>query len=189
MRLGLFLVLAGIPFLEIALLIKVGQTIGFWPTFLLVLLSASFGSYVIYAQGFQVMGRAIQAMQQGKTPMAPVIDGMFILFGGVLLIMPGLISDAAGLALLVPRLRHRVAVWGLRRVVKSPELRAFFFGHQHGGSPGGRDPFGDPLRRKSADAPRPPEGDGPIIEGEFERLDERTVDRNRRRDDVRRNGS
>ena len=190
MRLGLLLVFAAVPFLEIALLIKIGQAIGFWPTVLLVMLSASLGAYVIYEQGFQVMGRAMDAMQRGKPPLAPVIDGLFILLGGLLLIVPGFISDAAGLALLVPRLRHRFAVWSLRRLIRSSELRTFFFGEraagQHGGEAGGSGYArhdADPLGRGKASP-----GDGPIIEGEFERLDERTVDRGTGRDGTRRDG-
>ena len=182
MRLGLLLVCAAIPFLEIALLIKVGQLIGFWLTLMLVVLSAAFGSYVIYEQGFQVMGRALEAMNRGKPPIAPVIDGMFILLGGVLLIMPGFISDVLGLALLVPALRHRFAIWSLRRLFRSGHMRMFVFGERAeqeqarrnsaGAAPGPR----DGVRPSSA---QPPAGDGPIIEGEFQRLDERTVDRGR----------
>ncbi len=192
MRLGLLLVFAAVPFLEIAVLIKVGQAIGFWPTLMLVVLSAALGLYVIYEQGFQVMGRAMDAMQRGKAPLAPVIDGMFILLGGILLIVPGLISDAFGLALLIPRLRHRIAVFCLRRLLHSTELRSFFF---RGGAPGsnGRPPGGNGGEagqdyRSERTKPKAPDGDGPIIEGEFERLDERTIDRGKGRDGDRGNG-
>ena len=44
MQLGLLLVCAALPFLEIALLIKVGEIIGFWLTLLIVLLSAGLGA-------------------------------------------------------------------------------------------------------------------------------------------------
>ena len=178
MQLGLLLVCAALPFLEIALLIKVGEMIGFWLTLLIVLVSAGFGSYVIYEQGFQVMGRALDAMNRGKRPIAPVIDGVFILLGGLLLIMPGFISDAMGLVLLVPALRHRIAVWGLRRLIKSGSLRNFMSGgrpSETAQTTSGPHPF------RSA-SPSPPSGEGPIIEGEFERLGERSMDRDHRRD-------
>lgn len=189
MRLGLLLLLAAVPFLEIALLIKVGQAIGFWPTLLLVVLSASFGSYVLYEQGFQVLGRAMATIQRGRSPMAPVIDGIFILLAGVLLIMPGFLTDAAGLALLVPYLRHRFAVWCLKGLVRSPELRAFLFGDRAAQSGSGQAGTGGADRAQSDGRPRQPpfDGEGPIIEGEFERIDEKTVDygRDRRRDEGR----
>lgn len=189
MRLGLLLLLAAVPFLEIALLIKVGQLIGFWPTLLIVVLSASFGSYVLYEQGFQVLGRAMATIQRGKSPIAPVIDGMFILLAGVLLIMPGFLTDAAGLALLVPYWRHRFAVWCLKGLVRSPELRAFLFGDRTTGAGRGQG-AGDAQDRSynGAHPQRAPYSeDGPLIEGEFQRIDERTVDqaRERRRDEGR----
>jgi UPF0716 protein FxsA len=170
MRLGWLLVFIAIPFLEIALLIKVGQMIGFWPTVSLVVLSAMFGSFVIYDQGFQVMGRALDAMNRGKPPVAPVIDGMFILLAGTMLILPGFISDAVGLALLVPTVRHRFAIWSLRRLFRSGIFGIFTFGASAHQSAQGQS------------RNHPPAGDGPIIEGEFERLDERTVDHGRNRD-------
>ena len=182
MRLGLLLICAAIPFLEIALLIKVGQMIGFWLTFMLVVISALFGGFVIYEQGFQVMGRALEAMNRGKPPIAPVIDGMFILLGGILLIMPGFISDALGLALLVPALRHRFAVWSLRRLFRSGHMRMFVFGEraeQERARRNGQGTASGPRDGVRPASPQPPAGDGPIIEGEFQRLDERTMDRSR----------
>jgi UPF0716 protein FxsA len=189
MRLGLLLVFAAVPFLEIAVLIKVGQAIGFWPTFLLVLLSAMLGAYVIYEQGLQVMRRAMDVMQRGKPPLAQVVDGLFILLGGALLIVPGFISDAAGIALLVPRLRRRFAAWSFRRVIRSPNVRGFFFGERGSPHPGAQaSGHGHRDSNRSASAPRPPAGDGPIIEGEFERIDERTVDAERARNRTPRDG-
>lgn len=181
MRLGLLLVFAAIPFLEIALLIKVGQAVGFWTTLMLVVLSATVGTYVIYVQGLQVLGRAAEAMSRGKPPVAAVINGLFILLAGLLLIIPGFLTDALGLALLVPSLRHRFAVWCLRLFLKSAEMRGFVFGTASSTN-SGSGPGGYRERREhnhSTQAPKPPPGDGPIIEGEFERLDERTVDKGR----------
>lgn len=190
MRLGWLLVLIAVPFLEIALMIKVGQMIGFWPTVLLLFISAMTGTYVIYSQGFQVMGRAFAMMSQGKPPVAPVIDGVFTLFSGLLLIMPGFISDACGLALLVPRLRHRFAIWSLRRLVKSGRMAMFGFGagsEERGQGPNAsaRAPGPDdgPVRDGRMQRPPPSNGQGPVIEGEFQRLDERTVRGNRDRRD------
>ena len=182
MQLGLLLVVVAIPFLEIALLIKVGQLIGFWLTLMLVVLSAAFGSYVIYEQGFQVMGRALEAMNRGKAPLAPVIDGMFVVLAGVLLIVPGFISDAMGLALLAPVLRHRFAVFCLRRLMRSGSFRMFSYGERGRPASGPQQPAGGQRRDQPRGPERPPPaGEGPIIEGEFQHLDERTVDQDRPR--------
>ena len=108
-------------------------------------------------------------------------------WAGVLLIMPGFLTDLAGLALLVPYLRHRFAVWCLKGLVRSPDLRAFLFGDRSSGAGRGQSEQSPHARRYDTSRQQPPppfNEDGPIIEGEFERLDERTVDhgRDRRRD-------
>ena len=181
MQFGLLLVFVAIPFLEIALVIKVGQAIGFWLTVLLLVASASLGSYVIFQQGFQVLGRAIDSVNRGKPPLAPVVDGLFLFLAGALLIMPGFLSDIVGLALLVPVIRHRFAVWCLRRMIRSSEMRAFIFGErsQTRGSANGPGHAGHSPHFDTAARPTytPDAADGPIIEGEFQRLGERTVDR------------
>ena len=181
MRIGLLLVVVALPFLEIALLIAVGDAIGFWPTLALLVVSAAFGD-VIYEQGFQVIGRAIASMHRGKAPLAPVIDGMFVVLGGVLLIMPGFISDALGLALLVPQIRHRFAVWSLRRLLRSGHARVFGFGFAETATDQGRASNDESAKRAAWPKPPPPVGDGPVIEGEFHRVEERTVDGSRRAD-------
>ncbi len=182
MRLGLLLLFTAVPFLEIALMIKVGQAFGFWPTLALIIASATLGTYVLYEQGFQVLARATEAMGRGRAPVAPVIDGLFILAAGLLLIVPGFMTDVLGLALLVPRIRRGVAKRGIRAVLRSAEMRGFIFraGTTSAG-PGraagtGHQPFGEARQP----GPRPPPGDGPIIEGEVLHVGERTVDPNRR---------
>jgi UPF0716 protein FxsA len=180
MRLGLLLVFAAVPFLEIALMIKVGQAIGFWPTLALIVASAMLGTYVLYEQGFQVLGRAMEAMARGRPPVGPVVDGVFVALAGLLLIVPGFLTDVFGLALLVPRVRHAFAAWSIRKVLRSAEMRGFVFGTRSAngaGSSHGGQPSGGP--RGAAGASRPPAGDGPIIEGEVLSVGERTVDHGR----------
>jgi UPF0716 protein FxsA len=180
MRLGLLLVFAAIPFLEIALMIKVGQALGFWPTLAMIVASATLGTYVLYEQGFQVLGRALDAMARGRPPVGPVVDGVFVALAGLLLIVPGFLTDICGLALLVPRVRHAFAAWSIRKVLRSAEMRGFVFGKRSangaGNAQGGAAASGP---RGAAGAPRPPAGDGPIIEGEVLSVGERTVDRGR----------
>jgi UPF0716 protein FxsA len=174
MRLGLLLVFAAIPFLEIAVMIKVGQGIGFWPTLMLLVVSAMAGTYVIYEQGFQVLQRTMDAVNRGRPPMGPVLDGFFILMAGLLLIVPGFLSDLLGLALLVPPLRRQFAGWCFRQLLKSGDVRAAKVGPASNAEK--RAP--DHERRAST----PPRADGPVIDGEFHHVGDRTVPPGRRGD-------
>jgi UPF0716 protein FxsA len=181
MRIGLFFIFAAIPFLELAVLIKFGQSFGVLWTLAVIIGTAIAGMYVLSTQSFQVMQRALEAVQRGKPPVAPVLEGAFVMLAGVLLITPGLISDVIGLVLLIPQIRHRIAVFTLRQLLKSSGFRGVVFGEAASGVEGRKAAdraaseaaAGRASRRPQA---APPEGDGPIIDGEFERLDERTVD-------------
>jgi UPF0716 protein FxsA len=181
-RLGLFCVFVAIPLLEIALLVWLGQWIGFWWTIAIVIGTAVSGAYVLHSQGFKVMRRMMDTMAAGRPPVGPVVDGAFLMLAGLLLITPGLITDTAGLVLLIPPLRHRIAAWSVRRFLRSARVQATVF--TSGTRPGAHPRDGQPYR-PSSEHQRPPHaspaGDGPVIDGEFERVEERTVDQNRRR--------
>lgn len=166
---GLFLIV--LPFLELILLIETIDEIGLWYTLLLMVAAALLGGFVLAQQSAGAFRQALEATSRGQIPHGHVLDGLFLMVAGVLLMIPGLITDAMGLLLLIPPLRRWVArhafagiIWG----VPPPEER-----RPPGEAPGPQDT--EPFNRR----PRPADG-GPVIEGEFERLDERP--RPRRRD-------
>jgi UPF0716 protein FxsA len=89
-----------------------------------------------------------------------------------LLLTPGLITDVAALLLLVPPIRRVIALWSVQWLLRTANVRV----REYGDGP-----------TSASDTPgRPPGGtaDGPVIEGEFERLDERPT--GPQRDDVSR---
>lgn len=157
MRLGLLLVLLSLPLIELALLIKVGQWIGFWPTMLILIGTAIGGGLVLHQQGFAALNRMLAEMREGRPPIEAAVDGAFILFAGMLLITPGLITDTCGLLLLVSPLRRAFARWLLRRMGSFVEVRVGR-GEERQGSRG-------PERYDRQDG-------GVVIEGEFKRVDE-----------------
>lgn len=163
---GYLLLLIAIPILEFALLFKTAQAIGVLWTVLLVVGSSLFGSYVIYSQGFHVMSRVVDAMSRGVAPIAPVIDGFFLLIAGLLLIVPGLITSVLGLSLLMPQVRRRVAVLAVRNLMRNSAFSAEFR-IWRGERPNPFEPNGPNGRARPA-----AEGEGPIIEGEYRRIDD-----------------
>lgn len=174
LRIVLLAVFIVFPLLEIALLIKLGSIFGFWPTFGLVIATAIAGTTILHQQGFAVLARSQEAMAQGQPPIEPVVDGVFLLISGLLLITPGLITDSIGVLLLVPPIRKAIARWSLRKVLNTGQ-------HSRGDSKPNREHEwrnADPARPASARQGEPrrpsPASDAPIIEGEFERVDETT---------------
>ena len=95
-----------LPIIEIALFIKVGQTIGLFPTLALVVMTSLFGALVLREQGMSVVGQLRQNVSAARIPGKAIADTMMIGLAGMLLILPGFFTDAIGLALLLPPVRH-----------------------------------------------------------------------------------
>jgi UPF0716 protein FxsA len=171
LRFTLGLILIALPMVELALLIKTGQAIGVWATLGLVVGAGFLGAMILAHQGVNVVRRTQQALAQGRPPVAPVLDGVFLVMAGALLITPGFLSDALALLLLIPPVRRGVARWGVQQLVQRAHGQLGATGSQIEGAPGQPYP-GEPAK-------------GPVIEGEFERLGEtatgphRDKDRNR----------
>lgn len=69
------LLILALPFIEIALFIKVGGWIGVWPTLGLVILSAVVGTAVVRAQGVQQLRRLQTAVEENRDPSDPLAPG------------------------------------------------------------------------------------------------------------------
>jgi len=148
-RLLLGLALIALPFVELALLVKTGQAIGLWPTLGLLVGAAVLGGAIMGRQGVSVARRAREAVALGRPPVGPVLDGVLLLLAGALLIMPGFVTDAMAVALMVPPSRRKLARLALRRLGERAHAAA------RKGAPFAAD-----------------EANGPIIDGQFVRLDE-----------------
>lgn len=163
MRLAFLLILVAYPLLELAVLIRVGQIIGVAPTLAIVIGTALLGLVTIKQQGFNMVRRARQALASGTPPVLPVAEGALVYLAGFLLVLPGLIGDAFGLLLLIPPVRRAIAAWSLGRFASegATRIRVFTTGIRRG-KQGPGSGSSEPDRRKP----------GPIIEGEYTRIDE-----------------
>lgn len=203
MRLGFVLLFIAVPLIELALLIQLGSSIGFWPTIGIILLTAVVGTAVLQSQGFATMQKVSNAMARGEPPVEPIIDGMFLLVSGAFLLTPGILTDAVGMLLLIPQVRTQIRLWGLHRMMMSGNVhfRVFTSGmDKNDGTsssaetprPGGprqehtAPPSGSPSQRKRWRSPRNrgrgnASSSNTVIDGEYERLGDRTINPNRPR--------
>jgi len=101
-----FLALFGL--IELVALWYIGQAIGVGLTALALLAAALLGFRISKAQGLGVFHRWINTEDDHPADEG-LVDGILVLAGGILLILPGVIGDLIGLALLVPPLRRRLA--------------------------------------------------------------------------------
>ena len=101
--------------LEIWLLIVVAGASSGLTVFLLLVAGFVLGAVVIKRAGRRAFQNLSQAVQQGTAPASGGGSGLMML-GGLLLMIPGLISDAAGLLLLIPPVQKALARYGERVV-------------------------------------------------------------------------
>ncbi|GGN48963.1 FxsA family protein [Oceanobacillus indicireducens] len=92
--------------LEIGLLVWIGSHIGVWWVLFLIVGTAALGLIFGRIQGFETWNRALRSMERQEVPTAEVTDGLCIIIGAILLILPGFISDVIGLILLMPFTRN-----------------------------------------------------------------------------------
>ncbi|MFP4243935.1 MAG: FxsA family protein [Ectothiorhodospira sp.] len=146
-----------IPLVEIYILIRVGGIIGVWPTVGLVVLTAVLGAYLLRRQGLATLTRMQRNLDQGELPAKELMEGVFLVIGGALLLTPGFFTDAFGFACLIPATRQVMARWLMRRgvfVARTQMHQAY-------------------TRRRPGAGPGPGQGPGTpgghTIEGEWER--------------------
>ena len=97
-----------VPFVEISVFVQVATWIGVLDAMGLLFLISLVGVCIVWKQGTSAWRRIRNDLATGKVPGAALIDGGLIFFAGVLLIIPGYVSDACGLLLLVPPVRAGV---------------------------------------------------------------------------------
>lgn len=90
------------PMAELFLLIEIGKAIGTLEVILLTIVTGIIGAALAKSQGLSVLRNIQQEMAEGRMPASNLIDGVMILIGGILLLTPGVLTDAFGILLLIP---------------------------------------------------------------------------------------
>jgi UPF0716 protein FxsA len=103
------LILLAYPILEIVVFILVGGAIGVLKTVLLILAAVVLGVVLIRSSGLALLSRLRADMAGGRAPEQALVASAMTAIAGVLLIVPGFISDVAGLLLLLPPLQRMAA--------------------------------------------------------------------------------
>lgn len=159
------LALIAVPLVEIAIFVEVGGLIGPLPTIGLVVAVALGGTWLLRRQGLGTLAKAQASLNRGEMPVAEVLDGFMLIFAALLMVTPGLLTDAIGLLLLVPVLRRRLGGMAARWAMARGQMQVFGMDKP----PSSARPAGEPHR----DGPHA-RGVGPIIDGEAEVVDPET---------------
>ncbi|NIJ15029.1 UPF0716 protein FxsA [Saccharomonospora amisosensis] len=101
---------------EVAAVWAVASAIGLLPTLGLLLAGAIVGSWLARREGGKAARAFMATARSGRSPHAEVTDGMLVGLGGLLILLPGFVTDFAGLLLLLPPTRGFARRAWLRRI-------------------------------------------------------------------------
>jgi UPF0716 protein FxsA len=120
----LFLLFIVVPFVELYLLLWVARWVGFLPTLALTIVTGVVGASLAKREGLKVYRQWQQALQTLQPPPTGLVQGALILVGGAFLLTPGILTDVAGMCLLLPLTREPLARWVRKRVDRYIEVRS-----------------------------------------------------------------
>jgi UPF0716 protein FxsA len=104
--------------LELALLVWVEDRIGIWVTIALIVITGLVGARVVGRQGRRVWASFLHRISSGQIPDVEIAHGAMLLIAGAFLVTPGVVTDVAGLLLLIPLVRERLRL-RFSRVVRT----------------------------------------------------------------------
>lgn len=135
-----------VPFVEIWSIVQVGQVVGPWWTLLLLLGTGALGAWLVRREGARTWRSLREAVREGRPPHQEVADGILVLLGGAMMLLPGFVSDVVGLLLVLPFTRPLARPLLARGVARRldaaydavPPQFGAQFGSQFGVPPGDR---------------------------------------------------
>ncbi|MBC9957332.1 FxsA family protein [Yimella sp. cx-51] len=166
----LFVLLLVMPILEIFVIILVGQRIGGWRTFGLLVITSLVGAWLVRREWRTAWRSLRSALQSGKMPARELTDAALVLIGGTMLLAPGFVSDVIGLIMILPftrpLMRPLLQAAVARRLLAGPSFVTSTAQQTHPRSvhgaqgPHGPQPGSTPPPRRSA-------ASDDVIEGEI----------------------
>jgi UPF0716 protein FxsA len=109
---------------EVTALVWVARALGVLATVALLVVGFVAGLALLRSQGRRSVDHLRAAVAAGRTADREVADGALVALGGLLFLLPGLVTSVLGILLLVPPVRALVRPWLLsaaaRRVVRVP---------------------------------------------------------------------
>ena len=124
--------------------IYIGDEIGGLFTLLGIFLTAIIGLYLLKSQGKAVMTKIRTDLAQKRSPVESFADSISLVVGGILMLIPGYVTDSIGVLLFIPRLRTFAGAWMLHQLLTNNRFKGFVHvgGQSEPGEQSGRSPHG-----------------------------------------------
>ena len=156
---------------ELAALVAIGGEVGVLLTIAGIFVTAMVGMWLLQTQGRVIMSALQAQLVRGETPVDSLADGVSVMGGAVLMLVPGYITDGIGLVMFLPVIRTLIGASLLRAITRRGHVMMR----------GGGGPFWSGMagraRPEGAEGFRPDvRTEDDVIEGDFE---ERQPDQDR----------
>ena len=105
-KLVLILLLFFVPVLEILILMQLNYIMPLSTIFLQSVVTLAAGIWLMRGEHFSLWTIVESELHNNRLPAEEVVADLLLLGGGVLLVVPGLLTDALGLAVFIPAVRQ-----------------------------------------------------------------------------------
>ena len=110
---------------EMSAFIYIGGEIGGLLTLLGIFVTAIIGLSLLKSQGSALINKIRTDLAQGRPPVGSVADSISLAVGGVLMLIPGYVTDSIGVLLFIPVLRTIAGAWILDQLVTNNRFKGF----------------------------------------------------------------
>lgn len=124
----LILLFTLLPLAELSLLLRIGEWLGAGPTLGLVIGTGVVGAWLARREGLRTWERVRGELAEGRMPGEELLHALLVLIAGVVLVTPGVLTDAAGLLLLVRPVRAAVVKRARKRLAERVQFQSVAFG-------------------------------------------------------------
>ena len=118
---------------EMSAFIYIGGEIGGLFTLLGIFVTAIIGLSLLKSQGGAVLAKIRTDLAQGRAPVGSIADSMSLAVGGILMLIPGYVTDVVGILLFVPGVRTIAGAWILNHLVTSNRFKGYVHVDEHTG--------------------------------------------------------
>ena len=118
MRLPILLFFIFIPILEISVFMEIGGRIGSFNTIFIVLLTTVAGISLMRSQGLLILQKAQERFILNRFPVEVIFDGLCVFVAGMLLLIPGFVTDFIGFLVFFPPTRLLLKIFSIQFLKK-----------------------------------------------------------------------
>ena len=100
--------LLAMPFVEFSAFYWVAARIGLFPALVALIATSFIGASLLRRLGGSALSRLMAAFRRGEPPEGAARESFMVALGGILMILPGFVTDVIGFALILPALLRRL---------------------------------------------------------------------------------